>query len=73
MVTTYHIRIKKDYATAVIEDLQKMDAVELIPDEEAYGVPQWQQDEVRKRIERYRQHPESAIDEETFVKMLDAE
>ena len=33
MAATYHIRIKKDYAIAVIEDLLKMDAVELIPEE----------------------------------------
>lgn len=30
MSVTYHNRIKKDYANAVIEDLQKMEAVELL-------------------------------------------
>jgi len=30
MSGTFHLRIKKDYATAVIEDLIKMDAVEAI-------------------------------------------
>ena len=27
---TYHIRIKKNYAAAIIKDLQKLDAVELL-------------------------------------------
>ena len=32
MPATYHIRIKKEYAAAIIEDLQKKDAVELVPE-----------------------------------------
>ena len=39
MSATYHIRIKKEYATAIIEDLQKKDAVEFVPEEEAFDVP----------------------------------
>ncbi len=73
MATTYHIRVKKEYAAAVIEDLQKMDAVELINDEEAFDIPQWQKDEVRRRIEKYKNNPGQLIDEESFFKMLDAE
>ena len=67
---TYHIRIKKEYAAAIIEDLQKKDAVELIPEQEAFDVPQWQQDEVRKRIDKYKNNPELLIDEDTFFAML---
>ncbi|MCD6011517.1 MAG: hypothetical protein K0Q79_1379 [Flavipsychrobacter sp.] len=73
MTTTYHIRIKKEYAAAVIEDLQKMDAVELMNEEDAFDIPQWQKDEVRKRIEMYKNNPGQLIDEDTFFKMLDAE
>ncbi len=61
MQETYHIRIKKDYAAAIIEDLQKNDAVELLPDKKTFEVPQWQIDEVRKSKEYYRQHPEELI------------
>lgn len=70
MPTTYHIRIKKEYANAIIADLQKKDAVELVPEDEAFEVPQWQKDEVRRRIEKYKNNPELLIDEDTFFKML---
>mgnify|MGYP003423014491 CR=1 FL=1 len=32
MPDIYHIRIEKEYAAAVIEDLKKMDAVEVLID-----------------------------------------
>jgi hypothetical protein len=58
--TTYHIRIKKDYAVAIIEDLQKLDAVELLPGEEL-PIPEWQKKEVRKRIKDLQKNPEKAL------------
>ena len=70
MPETYHIRVKKEYATAVIEDLQKMDAVELVPEAEAFEVPQWQKEEVLRRIGEYKDHPELMMDEDTFFGML---
>ena len=48
----------------------KKDAVELVPEEDAFDVPQWQKDEVRKRIDKYKNHPELLIDEDTFLAML---
>lgn len=47
MPDTLYVRIKKSYAAAIIKDLQKLDAVELL--EEA-PVPEWQKKEVRKRL-----------------------
>jgi hypothetical protein len=44
--------------------------VELIPEEEAFDVPQWQKDEVRKRIDKYKKNPELLIDEDTFFAIL---
>lgn len=58
MLETYHIRVKKEYANAVIKDLEQMDAVELLPD----GIPQWQMDLVKERIEEYRRNPVSLQD-----------
>jgi len=69
MQSSYHIIIKKEYASAVIEDLQKMDAVEVIP-ESAYEVPQWQIDEIRKRKLYYQQHPEELVAWEEAQKMI---
>jgi hypothetical protein len=57
MSATYHIRIKREYAAAIIEDLQKKDAVEFVSEEDAFDVPQWQQDEVRRRIDIYKKNP----------------
>jgi hypothetical protein len=70
MSATYHIRIKKEYAVAVIEDLQKKDAVELMPEEKTFHVPQWQIDEIRKSKEYYKQHPEELISWEAAWKMI---
>ena len=70
MSLTYHIRIKKDYAASLIEDLQKMNAIELITENE---VPQWQMDEVNQRIKKYENKPELLLDEDVVFKILDAE
>ena len=53
MLETYHIRVKKDYANAVIKDLQQMNAVELLPDE----IPQWQMNVVNERMAEYKRNP----------------
>ncbi len=50
MPETYHIRIKKEYAAAIIEDLQKMDAVDLLVDENT-NVPDWQIELGKKELE----------------------
>lgn len=43
-ITTYHIRIKKNYAAAILKDLEKLDAVELKPEEDIV-IPEWQKKE----------------------------
>ena len=62
----YHIRIKKDYASALIEDLLQVDAIEIIEDK----IPDWQKDESLKRLEKMRNNPGSVISEEDFFKSL---
>ena len=57
-VTTYHIRIKKNYAADVIKDLQKMDAVELLDEP---PIPEWQKKEVRKRLKDLQKNPSKAV------------
>ncbi len=61
MEDTYFIRIKKDYAAAVIEDLQKMDAVELIT-EDNITIPGWQMEKVREAVKFAGQNPSSLMD-----------
>ena len=64
MSETYFIRIKKDYAADVIEDLQKMDAVEFI-DEANIDIPQWQIDKVLSVKSKVEKDPSLLIDWET--------
>ena len=64
---TYHIKIKKDYAAAVIEDLQKMDAVELIIDNDDYVIPEWQKTVVQERLTVYHKNPQGATDFDTAI------
>ncbi len=73
MGTTYHIRIKKEYAAAVIEDLQKMDAVELIKDSDDYLIPQWQQSLVKERMAAYDKDPGKATDFDTAMDDIEKE
>lgn len=58
MPATLHVRIKKDYAAAIIKDLQKLDAIELL--EEA-PVPEWQKKEVRIRLKDLQKNPLKAV------------
>ena len=58
MSDTLYVRIKKDYAAAIIKDLQKLDAVELL--EEA-PIPEWQKKEVRKRLKDLQKNPSKAV------------
>ena len=58
MPETLYVRIKKTYAAAIIKDLQKLDAVELL--QEA-PVPEWQKKEVRKRLKDLQKNPAKAV------------
>lgn len=58
MPNTLFVRIKKDYAAAIIKDLQKLDAVELL---EAAPVPAWQKKESRKRLKDLQKNPSKAV------------
>ncbi len=49
MPEVYHIKIKKEYAAALIDDLLKIDAIEDIETESA-ELPQWQKDALDKEL-----------------------
>jgi len=48
--TTLHIRIKKDYAAALIEDLIKVNAVEAVDEEEAIELTAQQKEALDKEL-----------------------
>ena len=65
----YFLRVKKDYASSVIEDLQKMDAVELL-DANDKSIPEWQKKEVLARLQELNENPQSGLDWDTAVKNI---
>jgi len=55
--TTLHIRIKKDYAAALIADLIKVDAVEAVEEDEAIGFTTQQKEALDKELEAITNNP----------------
>ncbi|HPZ88097.1 MAG TPA: hypothetical protein PLQ32_08335 [Flavihumibacter sp.] len=52
-----HLRIKKEYAAELIEDLIRAQALELVEDSDA-DIPEWQKEAVRNTLRQVEQHPE---------------
>jgi hypothetical protein len=50
-----HLRIKKEYAAELIEDLIRAKALELVSDTD---VPEWQKEAVRQTLRQVQEHPE---------------
>ena len=65
--TTYTIKIKKEYASAIIEDLKQIDAIEIMEE----PVPEWQKEESLKRLSEMKANPSVALSEEDFFKALE--
>jgi hypothetical protein len=63
----YHIKIKKEYASAILEDLKQVDAIEIIEE----PISEWQKKESLKRLEEMKQNPSSVISDEDFLNALD--
>ena len=57
MNETLHLRIKKEYAAAMIEQLKKEEAFEIIV-EDIPDIPEWQKEAVRKTLAKAQQNPE---------------
>lgn len=64
---TYTIKIKKEYASAILEDLKQVDAIEIMEE----PIPEWQKQESIKRLAEMKENPGSQISEEDFFKSLD--
>lgn len=62
MSETYHIKIKKDYAKDVIEDLQKMEAVELIDEKNFFNLPDWQVELGKEEVKKISNNPDLVRD-----------
>lgn len=55
---------KKEYASAIIEDLQQVDAIQIVE----VSIPEWQKKRIFKKLEEMKQNSSSAITEEYFFK-----
>ena len=60
MPEVYHIKIKKEYAAALIDDLIKVDAVEDIEPQHP-ELPQWQKDALDKELQAIADNPNYTI------------
>ncbi len=67
--TTYHIKIKKEYASAILEDLQQINAIEIVETE----IPEWQQKESLKRLQEMEDNPAIALTEKDFFEQAEKE
>ena len=57
MGDTFHLRIKKEYAAAMIEQLKKDHAIEIIEDA-IPDIPEWQKEALRKRLPKCSKIPQ---------------
>lgn len=69
MSEVYHIKIIKDYAAAVIADLQKMEALEFI-DENDLALPDWHVQLVQKELKKITDNPAMLVDWDTAKKQF---
>ena len=65
MDEVYHIKIKKEYAAALIDDLIKMDAVE-DPEKQHDELPQWQKKALDKELQAIADNPDYTIPWDTL-------
>ncbi len=63
----YHIKIKKEYASSILEDLQQVDAIEIVEE----TIDEWQKKESIKRLAEMKTIPSTAIEEQDFFKRLE--
>ncbi len=64
---SYHIIIKKEYASAILKELQQAEAIEIIED----VVPEWQKQEARKRLNEMKTNSLLSISRDDFFIGLD--
>jgi hypothetical protein len=63
----YQLTIKKEYASAILEDLRLNDAIEFMPE----SIPQWQQTETLRRLQKMKDNPSTMMDSDTFFNSVD--
>ena len=49
---------------------EKLQLIEALEQDETASIPEWQKEEVRKRIKKYEKHPELLVDEKQALKIV---
>lgn len=71
MPDTIHLRINNQYALSIIENLEKMHAVDFISAEnDEIEIPETVKEETRRRLLLIKDNPETAISLDQFQKHL---
>ena len=60
MAEIYHIKIKKEYAASLIDDLIKIDAIENIESDDT-EIPQWQKDALDEELKLLENNPGQTV------------
>lgn len=64
----YHIKVKAEHASNVLEDLLEKGEIEIIEEDDT---PEWQKREVLRRLAELKVNPALAMSEEEFFAALD--
>lgn len=75
VTTSIYLPLQFNQLVDLVKKLPKKEKQKLMDvlEEDIPGViPEWQKQEVRKRIKKYEKHPELLIDEKTALKMIKA-
>ncbi len=49
---------------------EKPQLIEVLQQDESVAIPEWQNEEVRKRVKKYNKHPQLLIDEKDALEMI---
>lgn len=63
----FHIKVKKEYAEELLNDLAKSGAIEILHDE----IPEWQKQIVLKRLRAIEANKENMLSEDEFFYGID--
>lgn len=66
----YHIKVKAEHASNVLEDLLEKGEIEIIEEDDT---PEWQKQESLRRLAELKSNPSSGIPMEEFFAMLDSD
>lgn len=71
--TNIYLPVQFDQLVELVKTLpkkEKQQLMEVLEQEEPTAIPEWQKQEVRRRIKKYNKHPELLVDEKTALERI---